>query len=385
MKKTISKGTLLALTLCLSLSAVGCKKSNESNKVKEGQSVSSEEAGMSTNEKDKNETFKPSDYTLQTKKEYVYEFLGLKFKLSDNFKKYMDDKKVAMLDDQSPIDKELKYAFLTFNKMTEEQKNAVINKKGDGYEKWKSGLERIGTIGIFEKNTSEEKISKITKCDTHTKIGVSSDGKYDCYLSTNSGSESNLLDEFKKTEIQTIDKKERPKNGFVLSEKTDLENTEAFNKESVKDLRNLSTKDINGKAFTSKDFEKYDLTMVNVFATWCTACVKEIPDLVEVQKEMKSKGVNMVGVVTDTVDDKGENKEAIEKSKLIQKKTKASYPFLMPDKTNFNGRLNGIQAMPETFFVDKNGNIVGDTYSGAKSAKEWKQVIEKELAKIKNK
>ena len=38
-----------------------------------------------------------------------------------------------------------------------------------------------------------------------------------------------------------------------------------------------------------------------------------------------------------------------------------------------------------TFFVDSNGNIVGDTYSGAKSAKEWKQVIEKELKKIKNK
>ncbi|STE28608.1 hypothetical protein [Enterococcus faecium] len=59
--------------------------------------------------------------------------------------------------------------------------------------------------------------------------------------------------------------------------------------------------------------------------------VKEIPDLVEVQNEMKSKGVNIVGVVTDPVDDNGENKEAIEKSKLIHEKTKASYPFLMPD------------------------------------------------------
>ena len=45
---------------------------------------------------------------------------------------------------------------------------------------------------------------------------------------------------------------------------------------------------------------------------------------------MKSKGVNIVGVVTDAVDDNGENKEAIEKSKLIHEKTKASYPFLMP-------------------------------------------------------
>lgn len=95
----------------MSLSTVGCKKSNESNKIKEGQSISSEEKGTSTNKKDKNATFKPSDYTLKTKKEYVYEYLGLKFKLSNKFKKYMNDKKIAMLDDQSPINKELKYAF----------------------------------------------------------------------------------------------------------------------------------------------------------------------------------------------------------------------------------------------------------------------------------
>ena len=63
-------------------------------------------------------------------------------------------KKIAMLDDQSPIDKELKYAILTFEKMTEEQKNAVIEKMGDGYKNWQNELERIGTIGIFEKNTS---------------------------------------------------------------------------------------------------------------------------------------------------------------------------------------------------------------------------------------
>ncbi|MDU1100666.1 MAG: hypothetical protein E7A22_14025 [Enterococcus faecalis] len=109
-------------------------------KIKEGQSISSEEEGMSINANGKNETFKPSDYTLEAKK---------------------DDKKIAMLDDQSPIDKELKYAILTFEKMTEEQKNAVIEKMGDGYKNWQNELERIGTIGIFEKNTSEEKNLKL--------------------------------------------------------------------------------------------------------------------------------------------------------------------------------------------------------------------------------
>ena len=94
----------------------------------------------------------------------------------------------------------------------------------------KMGLKELELLVYLKKNTAEEKISKMTKCDTHTKIGVSSDGKYDCYFSTNSESEIKLLNEFKKTEIQIIEKKERPKNGFVLSEKTDLENTEAFKK-----------------------------------------------------------------------------------------------------------------------------------------------------------
>ena len=41
----------------------------------------------------------------------------------------MNDKKIAMLDDQSPINKELKYAFLTFNKMTKEQKKQLLIKR----------------------------------------------------------------------------------------------------------------------------------------------------------------------------------------------------------------------------------------------------------------
>ena len=141
----------------MSLSTVGCKKSNESNKIKEGQSISSEEKGTSTNKKDKNATFKPSDYTLKTKKEYVYEYLGLKFKLSNKFKKYMNDKKIAMLDDQSPIDKELKYAFLTFNKMTEEQKKKrkMVMKNG------KMGLKELELLVYSKKIHQKKKYLKL--------------------------------------------------------------------------------------------------------------------------------------------------------------------------------------------------------------------------------
>ena len=45
--------------------------------------------------------------------------------------------------------------------------------------------------------------------------------------------------------------------------------------------------------------------------------------------------------------------------------------------------LQGISAFPETFFVDKNGNIVGETYSGSHTLEEWKEIVEKELSAIK--
>ena len=396
MRKKQFTGACLVTTICLGLGLAGCQnkvatEQKSSMAVSESAdaqtlAVSPEDAGLSVNMDSNGGSFKPADYTLPVKDEYVYEYLGLKFKLSEKIREAMKAKDIVMLDDQSPIDQDLKYGLLSFSKLTEEQKNAEVSKMGDGYEKWQESLERIGTIGMFEKSLSEEEIGKITKCDSHTKLGESKDGKYSYYLSVNSTADAETIEELKQTTVEITEKKDRPENGFVLSEKSDLENTMAFSTDSqnvATDLSNLQTVDIDGKEFSGKNFSDYDLTMVNVFATWCSPCVQEIPDLAEIQKEMKDKGVNIVGVVTDTVDQTGENQEALEKAKLIRERSKAEYPFLIPDKSNFNGRLSGIQAFPETFFVDKKGQIVGETYSGSHNKKAWLEIIEKELAKVK--
>lgn len=396
MRKKQFTGACLVTTICLGLGLAGCqnkvateqKSSMAVSESADAQSlaVSPEDASLSVNMDSNGGSFKPADYTLPVKDEYVYEYLGLKFKLSEKIREAMKAKDIVMLDDQSPIDQDLKYGLLSFSKLTEEQKNAEVSKMGDGYENWQESLERIGTIGMFEKSLSEEEIGKITKCDSHTKLGESKDGKYSYYLSVNSTADAETIEELKQTTVEITEKKDSPENGFVLSEKSDLENTMAFSTDSqnvATDLSNLQTVDIDGKEFSGKDFSDYDLTMMNVFATWCSPCVQEIPDLAEIQKEMKDKGVNIVGVVTDTVDQTGENQEALEKAKLIRERSKAEYPFLIPDKSNFNGRLSGIQAFPETFFVDKKGQIVGETYSGSHNKKAWLEIIEKELAKVK--
>ena len=139
-------------------------------------------------------------------------------------------------------------------------------------------------------------------------------------------------------------------------------------------------KDLNDETYTQEMFADYDLTMINVFTTWCTPCVREIPDLEKIYQEMKDDGVGVAGIVLDAADGSGETDgETVEKAKMLAEKTGVSYPFLIPDEGYLNGRLAGIQAVPETFFVDRDGNIVGETYSGSRSFEDWKSIIEKEL------
>lgn len=153
--------------------------------------------------------------------------------------------------------------------------------------------------------------------------------------------------------------------------------------DDIGNLGEFSMQDLKGNIYTQDMFADYDLTMVNVFTTWCSPCINEIPDLEKIKNEMSSQGVNVVGIVLDAVDTNGNViQETIEAAELLAEKTGAAYPFLIPDTGYLNGRLSGINAVPETFFVDKDGNIVGDTYSGSRTFEEWKSVIETELKEV---
>ncbi len=149
-------------------------------------------------------------------------------------------------------------------------------------------------------------------------------------------------------------------------------------------LGKFTIKDINGKQYNQDMFKDYDLTMINIFTTWCSPCVAEIPDLEKIHTTMAEQKVNVVGVVLDVLDEKGNIiQEYLEKAQSLAKQTGATYPILIPDSTYMNGRLIGIEAIPESFFVDKNGNIVGETYSGSRDFEDWKKLIEDNLADLK--
>lgn len=372
--KSIKIMTVLALA-SLSLSACGAKKSGTSSVAKS--STASAQASMAVPQDMLKGKFKAADSSWEAKKDYEFKKMGLKFSISDTLLEKLKNKEIALLpEEELSDDQTTKFARFTFRKMNEKQREEEVDKAGDAYVKWQKSLEMEGSIGIFKSDIKEEEIAKITACTDNKKIGETKDGKYNYYLSTNSKGDSSIIDEIKKINVEITDKEEIEKGHSVFQ----VENAEVAKGNSVAPLK---TKTINGEEFTDSDFSKYDVTMVNVLATWCGACVGELPEIQKAYEAVKDKGVNIVGVVTDTFDGNGENSNAIETSKVIAEKAGVKFPLLLPDSTQFNGRLVGIQALPETFFVDKNGNIIGEPVSGARSADDWKAKIEEVLNKVK--
>ena len=116
---------------------------------------------------------------------------------------------------------------------------------------------------------------------------------------------------------QKQEKTQKNESETVSDTNTALESTTKENDApDILSLGEFSLEDITGTAYTNEMFQDYKLTMINVFTTWCTPCINEIPDLEKLHQEMKEQGVNVVGVVLDATDEAGnKNEETLEKAK----------------------------------------------------------------------
>lgn len=137
-----------------------------------------------------------------------------------------------------------------------------------------------------------------------------------------------------------------------------IEETTIFNPvEEESHMRDFNTETILGNNFTNEKFTDYDLTMVNIWSTWCTGCIEEMPELQSLYKNLP-ENVNMVSICADAK----ENKEL---AFNILNKNKCEFETLMPDENLEKSLIKYIDAYPTTVFVDSEGNIVGDIITGA--------------------
>ncbi len=154
------------------------------------------------------------------------------------------------------------------------------------------------------------------------------------------------------------------------------------NTEKTGVLSSFTATDLYGVRIDESALADHELTMVNVWATFCGPCLREMPDLGELADEYGSKGVRIVGMISDVLDSSGSIDPAqVATAKDIVDRTKANYLHILPSEDLF-GLLSQIQSVPTTFFVDKDGNQVGQAYIGSRSKAEWKTIIDRTLAEV---
>lgn len=147
-------------------------------------------------------------------------------------------------------------------------------------------------------------------------------------------------------------------------------------------LSSFTTTDLEGNAVDQSTLADYDLTMVNVWATFCGPCLREMPDLGELAAEYRDKGVQIVGLVSDVMDADGSLSESqVDLAKDIVAETGADYRHLLPS-ADLYGILAQIEAVPTTFFVDSEGRQVGYAFAGAMEKDDWVETIDGILAEV---
>ena len=146
----------------------------------------------------------------------------------------------------------------------------------------------------------------------------------------------------------------------------------------------FTVEDIEGNEVTHEVFADADLTVINIWGTFCGPCIQEMPDLGALSQEYAEKNVQFIGLVGDAFDSQGNIDAAIvEEAKSIVAQTGADYLHLLPMNELLYNVMSQISAYPTTVFVDSEGKQVDYAYLGAADKATWAERIDAALELVK--
>jgi thiol-disulfide isomerase/thioredoxin len=120
-------------------------------------------------------------------------------------------------------------------------------------------------------------------------------------------------------------------------------------------IMNASVKTLGGETFKLADYAGKVLVL-DVWATWCGPCRQEIPFLVELSKEYKSQGVEVVGL---TVEDPVADLQTV---KDFARQYNISYKIGWADRDLAVGLMRGRDAIPQTLVITRDGRLFKHFY-----------------------
>ena len=120
-------------------------------------------------------------------------------------------------------------------------------------------------------------------------------------------------------------------------------------------LRDVKLQTLDGDSLKLSDFAD-KVVVLNLWATWCGPCRQEMPELVKMSKEYKSRGLVVIGVATsyNEQNDQGHVKEYVQSQSV-------PYKIVWDDGTLARPLVEAVQGksvIPQSFVVARDGRIV---------------------------
>jgi peroxiredoxin len=120
----------------------------------------------------------------------------------------------------------------------------------------------------------------------------------------------------------------------------------AFKSWYGKAVPDFTVTDINGRQHSLSDYQGRNVLVV-FWATWCPACKKEIPHLIELRKEITEDELAIIAISNEKP---GRLKDFADSRKI-------NYTIASIGNSALPSPFADVSAIPTTFFVDKNGKI----------------------------
>jgi cytochrome c biogenesis protein CcmG/thiol:disulfide interchange protein DsbE len=135
-----------------------------------------------------------------------------------------------------------------------------------------------------------------------------------------------------------------------------------------KDAPEFALKDADGKVVHLSDY-KGKVVLLDFWATWCGPCKIEIPWFMELQRQNKDKGFEVLGVAMDD--------EGWETVKPFLADLGVNYRVVIGNDATAQ-IYGGVDALPTTFLIDRTGKIAA-IHVGLASKKDFVDGVEQLL------
>uniref|UniRef100_A0A832I339 Redoxin domain-containing protein n=1 Tax=Eiseniibacteriota bacterium TaxID=2212470 RepID=A0A832I339_UNCEI len=113
------------------------------------------------------------------------------------------------------------------------------------------------------------------------------------------------------------------------------------------------------------------VVLVDFWATWCAPCVRAMPELESLARELRAKGAEVLGI---SIDEGG----AAKVRRFVEKR-KVTYPIALDDARAPAWEAYRVKAIPAAFLVDREGRIVRQ-WLGRTDPAEMRAAVEAALA-----